>query len=184
MRQVRRLTPAEADRLRDQQLTYAEVGRSAAPYPAGYPDGYRHVRHREVIGTGRELFDQAGRNLLSWRMHLDSGLRVAASSLTVEPDAVVLLRLGLGPVALKIPCRVVYVVDEPDRQGFGYGTLPGHPESGEEAFVVDIGEHEQVALTVSTFSRAQTRLARLGGPLTWLAQRLALRRYAAALRSR
>ena len=34
------------------------------------------------------------------------------------------------------PCRVVYVVDEPDRRGFAYGTLPGHPESGEELFLV------------------------------------------------
>ena len=40
----------------------------------------------------------------------------------------------LGPV--RAPCRVVYVVDEPDRRGFAYGTLPGHAESGEERFVV------------------------------------------------
>ena len=40
----------------------------------------------------------------------------------------------LGPV--QAPCRVVYVVDEPDRRGFAYGTLPGHAESGEELFLV------------------------------------------------
>jgi uncharacterized protein (UPF0548 family) len=28
------------------------------------------------------------------------------------------------------------VIDEPDRYGFAYGTLPVHPERGEEAFVV------------------------------------------------
>ena len=42
--------------------------------------------------------------------------------------------VGLGP--LRAPCRVVYVVDEPDRRGFAYGTLPGHPETGEELFAV------------------------------------------------
>jgi uncharacterized protein (UPF0548 family) len=31
---------------------------------------------------------------------------------------------------------VVWTVDEPNRIGFGYGTLQGHPESGEESFVV------------------------------------------------
>ena len=36
---------------------------------------------------------------------------------------------------LQAPCRVVYVIDEPDIRGFAYGTLPGHPESGEERFV-------------------------------------------------
>ena len=30
---------------------------------------------------------------------------------------------------LRAPCRVVYVIDEPDVRGFAYGTLPGHPES-------------------------------------------------------
>ena len=30
---------------------------------------------------------------------------------------------------------VVYIIHEPDRQGFAYGTLPGHPESGDEALM-------------------------------------------------
>ena len=35
-----------------------------------------------------------------------------------------------------VPCRIVWVVDEPDAFGFGYGTLRGHPDEGEESFVV------------------------------------------------
>lgn len=35
-----------------------------------------------------------------------------------------MMRLGIGPLALGIPCRVIYVVDRPDTQGFAYGTLP------------------------------------------------------------
>jgi uncharacterized protein (UPF0548 family) len=46
--------------------------------------------------------------------------------------------LGLLPslVTVAAPWRVVYVTDEPDRFGFGFGcgTRPGHPEAGEEAF--------------------------------------------------
>ncbi|SIP67631.1 hypothetical protein BN9982_740001 [Mycobacterium tuberculosis] len=38
----------------------------------------------------------------------------------------------VGIAFLRAPCRVVYVIDEPDVRGFGYGTLPGHPVSGEE----------------------------------------------------
>jgi uncharacterized protein (UPF0548 family) len=33
------------------------------------------------------------------------------------------------------PVRVVAVADLPDRRGFAYDTLPGHPVTGEEAFI-------------------------------------------------
>ena len=58
----------------------------------------------------------------------------------------------LGPV--RAPCRVVYVVDEPDRRGFAYGTLPGHAESGEELFLVRYDPAtDEVYAEVTAFSR-------------------------------
>lgn len=60
---------------------------------------------------------------MTWRVQLRSGLRVAASSFEAKLDSVVLMRLGLGPAALKIRCRVVTAIDEPNRRGFAYGTL-------------------------------------------------------------
>jgi uncharacterized protein (UPF0548 family) len=182
VREVRRLSPAEADRLRDEPFTYDEVGGTVAPYPSGFPPGYRLVQHTEVVGRGRGDFDEASRKLLSWRMHTGSGLRVAASSSVVEVDAVVVCRLGPGPLSLRIPCRVIYLIDEPTRRGFGYGTLDGHPETGEESFLVAL-EGDDVRFTVTAFSRPGTLLARLGGPLSWRVQGRALRRYAAALRA-
>lgn len=181
MRDVHRLSPAEADRLRAEPFTYNEVGRTAAPYPSGFPAGYRLVRRSEVVGHGQAHFEEAGDRLMSWRMHRGSGLRVAVSSPVVEPDAVVVSRLGPGRLSLRIPCRVVYLVDEPGRRGFAYGTLPGHPETGEESFVVTF-EAGEVRFTVTAFSRAGTLLTRLAGPLAWRVQGRALRRYAAALR--
>jgi len=52
--------------------------------------------------------------------------------------------------------RVVYVVDEPNRKGFAYGTLAGHPESGEESFIVDRTDDGSVWLTITSFSRPST----------------------------
>ena len=46
----------------------------------------------------------------------------------------------------KVPARVVYVIDEPLRKGFAYGTLPGHPETGEEAFIVEYRDDDSVWL--------------------------------------
>lgn len=181
MREVRRLSPAETDRLRDEPFTYPDVGRTAAPYPSGFPDGYHLVRHIETIGHGDAAFAEAAHRLMTWRMHTGSGLRVAASAPAVEPGAVVVARLGPGPLSLRIPCRVISVLDEPGRRGFSYGTLPGHPESGEESFVVAL-EGDEVRFTVTAFSRPGTWLSRLGGPLSWKVQGRALRRYAEALR--
>jgi len=67
---------------------------------------------------------------------------------------------------MRIPSRVVYVVDEPDRAGFAYGTLPGHPEQGEELFLLENDDQNRVLFTVSAFSRGTSTLARLGGPVT------------------
>lgn len=49
---------------------------------------------------------------------------------------------------------------------WAYGTLPGHPEHGEEAFVVDRTGDGTVWLTVTAFSRAAKWYTRAGGPAT------------------
>jgi uncharacterized protein (UPF0548 family) len=71
----------------------------------------------------------------------------------LKPGDSARLRIPFGPVAVSAPVRVIYVVDEPDCRGFAYGTLPGHPERGEEAFLVEQEEDGSVWLTVKAFSR-------------------------------
>jgi uncharacterized protein (UPF0548 family) len=79
-------------------------------------------------------------------------------------------------------CRVVWSVDDADRVGFGYGTLPVHPESGEEAFVVERTPSGDVVVDVCAFSRPRHPLVRLGGPIARRQQRKATRGYVNALR--
>jgi uncharacterized protein (UPF0548 family) len=69
-----------------------------------------------------------------------------------------------GPVQITAPRQVVYVVQEPARRGFAYGTLPGHLESGEEAFVIERHDDDTVTFTITAFSRPATLLARAAGP--------------------
>src|SRR5689334_23179405 len=98
-------------------LTYSEVGATAGPLPAGY----HHVQKSAVIGRGRPRFEEAADKGMRWGMLRGAGLRVEATSDVVAVGAEVIVHLG--PV--RAPCRVVYVVDEADRRGFAYGTLPG-----------------------------------------------------------
>ncbi|MBX3091901.1 MAG: DUF1990 domain-containing protein [Cryobacterium sp.] len=95
----------------------------------------------------------------------------------IAPGDSATLVLPLGPLRFKAPCRVIYVVDEPNRKGFAYGTLPGHPESGEEAFVVDRTDDGSVWLTVRSFSRPSAWQWWAVYPILRLVQSAITRRY-------
>ena len=171
------LDPDVEAQLRAADLTYDHVGRTSGVLP----DGYGHLNRRLIIGLGMARFADASSALFGWQMHLRSGLRVATSSPSVKHDAVVMLGIGVLPFRLNAPCRVVYIIDEPNRQGFAYGTLPGHPESGEEAFVIERADDDTVTFDIKAFSRPASDLAKLAGPLGRLAQRRMTARYLRAL---
>jgi uncharacterized protein (UPF0548 family) len=81
------------------------------------------------------------------------------------------------------PCRVVYTIEETNRRGFAYGTLPGHPESGEEAFLIEHKPNDDIWLSIRAFSRPARLLPHLGGPLTRKIRDHITDRYITALRS-
>lgn len=146
------------------RLTYPQIGLTRT---GPLPDGYRHLRHRTRIGTGEAVFAAAGEAVLTFRMHRATGATIRTDAGRAAPG--VHLTVGLGPV--RAPCEIVWVTREKDKIGFGYGTLPGHPASGEEAFVVERDEQDRVWFTVTAFSRPAGALMRLGGPLAVLFQR-------------
>ncbi len=161
--------------LEELPLTYREVGATAA---GQLPAGYNHQHAERQIGTGQQRFEQAAHAVMHWGMQRGSGLRVQASSEVAVVDAVVLVRMGFLPA----PCRVVYVIDEPDMRGFAYGTLPGHPESGEERFVVRRDPASSAVFAeVSAFSRPAAWWSKAGGPLVKVAQRVIAERYLRAV---
>ncbi|WP_162605935.1 DUF1990 family protein [Jiangella aurantiaca] len=162
-------------------FTYPEVGATADGGPL--PPGYHHARVRERVGHGRAAFAAVVEGVVTFDLHRSIGLRVTTSQPRAAAGVRVTSTLGLGPVRLlRIPCKVVWVLDEDRRGGYAYGTLPGHPERGEESFVVELDDHDDVWFTVTAFSRAAAWYARLGGPLTRAAQAIATRRYVAAAR--
>jgi len=165
--------------LADAPFTYDEQG---ATRQLELPAGYDHVEREHVVGAGREDFDRAAAAVFRWTAQRGAGLRIQASGPASTPGTVVLMTAGLRRLGLDIPCRVVWVVDEPDRRGFGYGTLPGHPESGEESFVVTLRPDGEVVYELRAFSRLATRLSRLGAPVSHRVQTLALDRYVVAMR--
>ncbi|WP_059013161.1 DUF1990 family protein [Streptomyces specialis] len=165
-------------------FTYPHVGatRDGGAGAALPPPGFHLLRRRTRLGTGPAARDAAGRALLEWRMHRGVGMTVEADAAEAAPGVEVTVGIGVGPLRLRAPCRVVWVVREPDRIGFAYGTLSGHPEAGEEAFVVERLPDDSVWLVVTAFSRPSAWYARAAGPVGRAGQRLVARGYGRALR--
>ncbi|AKL68864.1 MULTISPECIES: DUF1990 family protein [Streptomyces] len=172
------------------------AGRDTVSYPdrgatrrRPLPAGYHHLRHRTRIGHGRAAFEAAGVAVTTFHAHRASGMRVRADAGAVRPGSRVVVGIGIGPLRIEAPCEVVWTAYEPRRIGFAYGTLAGHPECGEESFLVDIDADGAVWFEVTAFSRPATWYTRLAGPVIpflqlryarWLGHRL--RRLAAAAR--
>jgi uncharacterized protein (UPF0548 family) len=91
------------------------------------------------------------------------------------------LAAKFGPFSIDAPVRVVYVIDEADQIGFAYGTMTGHPASGEESFIVDKRDDDSVWLTIRAFSRPSSWYYRLGWPIVRLQQAKFTKRYLRAL---
>ncbi|MFF2192049.1 DUF1990 family protein [Streptomyces sp. NPDC058157] len=160
-------------------LSYPEHGASLR---RPLPDGYRHLHHRTRIGYGREVFEAAGAAVLGFRMHRAAGASVRADG-PAAPGARVEIGLGAGPLRIGVPCEVVRTSDGPGLAGFTYGTLTGHPASGEESFLVELAADGNVWFEVTAFSRPAAWYARLAGPLLPVLQRAFVRSLGRHLRA-
>jgi len=164
------------ERCASASVTYDEVG---ATRNETLPDGYAHDSYR--VDLGLDAFERGVDGLRAWQAHVGAGVAVwpADAAIIVGTDVVVTAKVG--PAYALAPCRIVYVVDEPDRFGFGYGTLPGHPERGEEAFMIERGEDDHTTFSIVAFSKPAALLARLGKPVARSVQRRTTRAYLDAL---
>lgn len=168
------------DRFRTTPLSYAEVG---ATRQDRLPSGYRHLELKVDAGRGRLRYQDLAERLMSWQLHLRSGLSLQVSDERVRQGSILIATLPLGPFKINTICRVVYMITEDRRLGFAYGTLPGHPERGEERFHVELSDDDRVVFGLRAFSRNAWMLARLGAPISNRVQGLVNRRYLAAAAS-
>lgn len=171
-------------RLAAGELNYPGIGATEDGRP---PEGYRCLVSRKYLGDGLAVYRRVAQGILTWELQRRSGLRVRTESDVVIPGARVVSGFGVGPFHINAPCEVVWVRRPapgggPQSAGFGYGTLPGHPARGEEAFEVEIDAQDRVFLKITAFSRPSNWLYAAGGLLTRAAQRHITSRYVAGAR--
>ncbi|GAA1459491.1 DUF1990 domain-containing protein [Nocardiopsis exhalans] len=186
---------------RESPFNYASVG---ATRPED-PTGARPRRHpisevRAPIGSGQARWEHAGKETLSWGIQRRAGYSIlprgrpqnatrdperhempGAAHPRVLPGLTVQLRRRIGPLPMKMPVRVVYVLDEPNRKGFAFGTLAGHPVSGEAAFIVERSADDSVRFVLRSFSGPGQGMWRLAYPIVLLLRRRFRESYLEAL---
>ena len=154
-----------------------EVSATSPTHPPADPVKGMTVEHHAVAcGSGEAVWDRGRDAVFGWVAQRGSGMLVTPSDPpTVGATVVVATRqAGLWVLA---PCRVVEVFDEPQRAGFTYATLPGHPERGVESFTVNRDGIGAVTFDIDVVFEPATLLARLSGPIGHWLQRRGTRRY-------
>jgi uncharacterized protein (UPF0548 family) len=154
----------------DQPYSYSPTGgtRDFAPIQHGWDTD----RHQVLLGHGESIFQKAKQAIDNWQMFPAEittvfGQQPPRENLTVA----VLYRANPLPLYLLMPARIVYLIDDTiprgnrhvQRYGFAYGTLPDHPECGEERFVVEWDRNDDsVHYDLLAVSKPNHWLIRLG----------------------
>ena len=150
------------DERKSDVFSYDAVGATREPSP---PLGFVVDHNRQLLGAGLTTFEKAKQAIRQWKMFRVPGLELIHDDTPIEPGRnVALFAHHLGFHSLS-SCRVVYVIDEPDRFGFAYGTLTEHVESGEERFTVEYHpDTNEVWYDIYAFSRPGHLFVKLGYP--------------------
>ena len=165
------------DEQRALRLTYPAVGASNG---GAAPAGFALDHHRQRLGRGEGVFARAREDLRGWRMFPASWTAIEPRAPIAEGEVVAVHVRAFGVWWLNA-ARIVYVIDEPRRFGFAYGTLPGHAERGEERFLVERLEDDEVWYDLRAISQPRYWAARLAYPFTRALQRRFARASMAAM---
>jgi uncharacterized protein (UPF0548 family) len=135
------------------------------------PHGYRRTQWSAELPNG---FDDACTQLRQWSSHRAAGVTVEPSNAALVPGQTVSLSIPILFVSMTATCRIVAAVNEPNRFGFTYATLPHHPEEGEESFLIERRPDGSSSYTITAVSRPAMFCTRLVPPLSrWLQSRIA-----------
>lgn len=118
-----------------------------------FPKGFDHDRNKCLLGEGEEVFEAAKEGLLNWIMFPKAWVVNYPNPFPFEEGMEVALAFNLWGTWWFNSCRIQYLIDEPNRFGFAYGTLLNHIESGEEVFWVEKRPNNEVWYNIQAFSK-------------------------------
>jgi uncharacterized protein (UPF0548 family) len=141
--------------------TYTDIGATAEKKT---PAGFKGATHERIIGRGVDDFQRASDALRQWLVHERAGVQPFNRPPLIVGETVLLV-LPLALAELRIACRIVHTVETSKQFGFSYGTLPCHPEIGEEQFLISLLPDDRVVFSIHLFWKPGILLA---SPARWL----------------
>ncbi|HNG90735.1 MAG TPA: DUF1990 domain-containing protein [Saprospiraceae bacterium] len=159
-------------------FSYAHLG---ATRSGQVLQGYDNDHNSILLGQGERSWEDAKRAIREWRMFPGGWAFILPNDADIQPGRVLCMVARVLGIWWLNSCRIVYVVDEPTRFGFAYGTLPGHAECGEELFSVERRPDGAVHYVLRSFSRPRHWLARMAYPITRAYQRRFVRHSKSAM---
>ncbi|MBK6994417.1 MAG: DUF1990 domain-containing protein [Lewinellaceae bacterium] len=165
-------TRAFTERERVLPYSYVAVGSTQNETPVlGFDNDFNFI----ALGQGEAVWEAAKEAIRQWKMFPGGWACIWPERTPLrEGEVVAMLAKVMGLWWLN-SCRIVYVIDNQDKFGFAYGTLPGHAECGEELFMVEKTPDGTVRYVLKAFSRPRVWLARLGYPIARAYQRKFIR---------
>ena len=117
--------PALAAFLSQQQalpFTYAPLHASGKDTSVkGYDNDFQKVQ----VGNGQSDFEHAQNALRAWQMFPAAWTIILPKNAPLQTGQTVAMFARAFGLWWRNACRIVFVIDEPIRFGFAYGTLPG-----------------------------------------------------------
>jgi uncharacterized protein (UPF0548 family) len=143
-------------------FSYPEVGatRTAQTVP-----GYDNDQNRVCLGEGEGIFRAACAALTRWEQFPTHWVRIGPGTPPVREGQKVAMQARAFGLTWISAAQVIYIIDEPRRFGFAYGTLEAHVECGEERFLIEWLPDNRVWYSLTAFSRPRRWFIRLGYPL-------------------
>ncbi len=158
--------------------SYKEVGDTQKETPVpGFDNDFNFIE----LGRSDAVWEAAKAAIRAWKMFPGDWACIWPETTPIRVGEVVAMQARVMGLWWLNSCRIVYVIDLPDKFGFAYGTLPGHVECGEELFMVERTADGTVRYVLKAFSRPRFWLARLGYPIARAYQRKFVRESKASM---
>jgi uncharacterized protein (UPF0548 family) len=148
-------------------FSYPNIGATQTELQKGYDNDESFI----YLGDGEEVWNNAKKALTNWKHFPPSWTQIFPSTTPIEKAENVAVLFRLFGIWWINSARIVYTIDEKNKFGFAYGTLPGHLEKGEECFWIKRDKKGNVFYYIKAFSKPAYWFVRLAYPLARMYQK-------------
>ncbi len=152
---------------RSKPFSYQNVGTSNAGTQKGFKNDHNFV----YLGQGDQVWIRAKNALNNWNQFPPSWTRILPRRTSIKKSEAVVVLFKIFGIWWINTAKIVYTIDESDKYGFAYGTLPGHVARGEELFFIKKDQNGNIYYHIKAFSKPAYWIILLAFPLMRYFQR-------------